>query len=89
MILADAEITYVMGIMGEDKCPGSSKAIYDEKECEIASSFVGLNYDRTRNDGQSDSICFYKRSESSTRVANNLGDNARWICKMSMHSISL
>ena len=82
-------MTYVMGIRGEDKCPGSSKAIYDEKECEIASRFVRLNYDSTRNDGGSDSICFFKRSESSTRLANNHGVNARWICKMSMYSISL
>ena len=75
-----------MGDTGKDECPEGYKEIYEELVCEIASYYLGLTYYEPHNVNNSESICNWCGGciPKTTRVSNNYGSLANWICQTGM-----
>ena len=75
-------IPYLLGDVGVDACPTGSTPIVEPTICETASSYLGLSYDVDSNDGSADAECNYCGGcdPKVTRVTDNHGTNAQWVC---------
>ena len=76
--------------MGIKECPNGYKTINDEKTCEMASIALNLEYDASKNENNSNAICFYCSKwcrPLSTRVSSDYRKWARFICQKGMHLI--
>ena len=75
-----------MGYIGKNECPDGYEEIYDESVCEIASYYLSLTYYEPYNRNNSNSICNWCGNciPEVTRVSNNYGPGAKWICQKGM-----
>ena len=81
-----------MGDAGKDECPDGYKEIFDGSVCEMASYYLGLTYHERNNVNTSRSICYWCGgcSPKITKVSNDHGSLAKWICQKGMyHKFSL
>ena len=76
--------TFVQGDLGIDSCPEGHETITEPSTCEIASKLLGLRYMAHFNTGGVNAICNLCEgcSPQYTRVSDNHGPKARWICKL-------
>ena len=80
---------YHQGEVGIDSCPEGYQPITDPSECETASQNLGLLHRGDLNTGHADAICALcgacadANGGKSTRLYEEHGDHARWICKLS------
>ena len=76
--------TYVQGDLGIDSCPEGYEIITEPSTCETASKLLGLKYMAQFNTGGVNAICNWCGgcSPQDTRVSDNHGAHARWICKL-------
>ena len=80
---------YQQGYVATDNCPDGYQNITDSADCETASTYLGLAYSEDQNTGHADAICNLCAScnetngGASTRLDEQHGNLARWICKLS------
>ena len=77
------QAAYAYGELGVDECPDGYSPIYDTVQCSLASDFVGDTYDPDRNVLNEGAVCNGRTCGATcadTRVSDNHGSVARWLC---------
>ena len=78
-------LDYALGNLGEDACPDGYDTISDTSTCELASTYLGLDYSSSDNKitNDNDAICNWRGNKSPhiTRVSANHAGGAKWVCQ--------